>query len=574
MKIKAKLTLGVGLLFILIVLQAVVGIWYANDLKSDSDNILRSNYNSLEYVGKMMKINDLQNVAQSQEFKMLLQKQLANITEPGEAEVSNSLQKKHKKALQNPQDSTLRSAIQQDLFSIMDLNMQAIDRKSMQAKNTANAATYWIAIVSALSFMIAFVLLINLPHYIANPISELTLSIEQIAAKNYAQRVHFQSHDEFGILARSFNTMAQKLQEYNESNLASVMNEKKRMEALVSNMHDPVIGLDENKCILFVNQEALQILGLKETDLLGQSASEVALHNDLLRTLLNKLMASPDQVDEKALKIYASGKESYFEQDNIGITVIPTGEDRAKHIGYVIILRNVTVYKELDSAKTNFIATISHEFKTPIASIKMSLQLLENEKIGPINIEQKHLMSSIREDANRLLNITGELLDMTQAETGNIQLTMIPTDPIEIVQYALEVCKNAAEQKGIEIQVDLPENKYKVIADSEKTAWVIVNLLNNAIRYSPERSKIMVLLDGLQNQMVFAVKDTGQGISPQYKGKIFDRYFRIPGSGKEGTGLGLAISKAFIEAQGGTITVESELGIGSTFSFYLPLAKD
>ncbi len=574
MKIKAKLTLGVGLLFILIVLQAVVGIWYANDLKSDSDNILRSNYNSLEYVGKMMKINDLQNVAQSQEFKMLLQKQLANITEPGEAEISNLLQKKHKKALKNPQDSTLRSAIQQDLFSIMDLNMQAIDRKSMHAKNTANAATYWIAIVSALSFMIAFVLLINLPYYIANPISELTLSIEQIAAKNYAQRVHFQSHDEFGVLARSFNTMAQKLQEYNESNLASVMNEKKRMEALVSNMHDPVIGLDENKCILFANQEALQILGLKETDLLGQSASEVALHNDLLRTLLNKLMASPDQVDKKALKIYASGKESYFEQDNIGITVIPTGEDRTKHIGYVIILRNVTVYKELDSAKTNFIATISHEFKTPIASIKMSLQLLENEKIGPINIEQKHLIGSIREDATRLLNITGELLDMTQAETGNIQLTMIPTDPIEIVQYALEVCKNAAEQKGIEIQVDLPENKYKVVADSEKTAWVMVNLLNNAIRYSPEQSKILVLLDGLKNQMVFAVRDTGQGISPQYKGKIFDRYFRIPGSGKEGTGLGLAISKAFIEAQGGTIAVESELGIGSTFSFYLPLAQE
>jgi two-component system, NtrC family, sensor histidine kinase KinB len=573
MKIKAKLTLGVGLLFILIVLQAVVGIWFANNLKADSDNILQSNYNSLEYASEMMKINNFKGIEQSPAFKELLQKQLANITEPGEAKVSSILRKNYEEALKNPQDSILQSNIQNALFAIMDLNMQAIDRKSLQAKQTANSATYWIAIVSALSFMIAFILLINLPYYIANPISELTLSIEQIAAKNYAQRVHFQSHDEFGTLARSFNTMAEKLQEYNQSNLASVMNEKKRMEALVSNMHDPVVGLDENKRILFVNQEALQILGLKEPDVLGHPATEIALHNDLLRTLLSKLYGNLDQTDPKALKIYAQGKESFFEQDNIEITVIPTGEEQAKHIGHVMILRNVTIYKELDFAKTNFIATISHEFKTPIASIKMSLQLLENEKIGPLNSEQKHLLDSIREDTTRLLNITSELLDMTQAETGNIQLSIRPADPVEIVQYALEVCKNAAEQKGIKIQVVLPKYDCKVLADSEKTAWVMVNLLNNAIRYSPEQSNILVMLVDTANQVIFAVKDYGQGIAPQYKHKIFDRYFRIPGSGKEGTGLGLAISKAFIEAQGGTIEVDSEIGMGSTFSVRLPLAE-
>jgi signal transduction histidine kinase len=269
------------------------------------------------------------------------------------------------------------------------------------------------------------------------------------------------------------------------------------------------------------------------------------------------------------MKIFADGKESYFEKETVTITIKPTGEDQTITIGDVIILRNITVFKELDFAKTNFIATVSHELKTPIASIKMSLQLLEKPATGSINTDQKQLIDGIKEDSQRLLKITGELLELSQLETGNIKLNMEKSDPYEIVNYAIEAIKVQAEQKQIELQIEVEHNLPEVKADSEKTAWVLINFLTNAIRYSSENSSITVQLKKENNQITFQVIDTGRGIDSRYKTKIFDKYFQVPGSHKSGTGLGLAISKEFIEAQGGTIGIASELGLGSTFYFKL-----
>ena len=196
----------------------------------------------------------------------------------------------------------------------------------------------------------------------------------------------------------------------------------------------------------------------------------------------------------------------------------------------------------------------------------MSLQLLENEQIGKLNEEQSNLLESIKDDTNRLLKITGELLNMSQVESGNIQLSIFSSNPTEILEYALNATKNQAEQKQIKIEVHSSENLSNIQADTEKTAWVLTNLISNAIRYSYDNSIININITQNENQVIFNVKDNGQGIAPQYKEKIFDRYFRVPGTKKDGTGLGLAISKEFIEAQGGKISVESEFGIGSTFS--------
>jgi NtrC-family two-component system sensor histidine kinase KinB len=453
----------------------------------------------------------------------------------------------------------------------MDMNMEAIQRKSDFAQQTANKAMLWIGVSGTLCFLIAFVLLVNLPSNIANPIKSLSESIKQIADKNYSQRVHFESHSEYGQLAKSFNTMAKKLEEYNNSNLAKLMMEKKRIETLINKMHDPVIGLDENLQILFANEEASKITGLKQDDLIGKSSTALALKNDLIRALIRDLVLPNDKqpVNTAPIKIFAENKESYFEKETIDIAIVPTGEHELRSYGHVIFLRNVTSYKELDSAKTNFIATVSHEFKTPIASIKMSLQLLENEQIGKLNQEQLNLIDSIKDDANRLLKITGELLNMTQVESGNIQLSLRPEDPKEIVSYALNATRLQAEQKQIKIDFICRDNMSKVIVDIEKTAWVVTNLVSNAIRYSYDNSSILIKLEETQNQIQLSVKDAGQGIAPQYQHKIFDRYFRVPGTNKEGTGLGLAISKELIEAQGGEIRVESEFGAGSTFLILL-----
>jgi len=573
MKIKTKITLGVGLLFILILLLGLVGGIYINALKADTENILVANYNTLDYARKMLVEMDLSNEKSLENFEENLVAQEHTITEIGELEVTQQLRAFFNTFKLNPTDSLLKPRMRKEIYKLMEMNMHAIQRKSEHAQETAEFATFWIAATATLCFLIAFTLLINLPSNIADPINELTNSIKQIADKKYSERVHFETHNEYGDLARSFNIMAEKLQEYNNSNLSKLMMEKKRIETLVNNMHDPVLGLDEQMNLIFVNEEATQIIGLKQPDLIGKPAKELALQNDLIRALVQDI-GQPEQESKtkktNPIKIYADGKESYFEKQNLQISITPTAEKDKVVIGHVIILRNITEYKELDFAKTNFIATLSHEFKTPIASIKLSLQLLENEQIGALNAEQKQLVEGIQEDATRLLTITGELLNISQVESGNMQLSILPAAPLEMLQYALNATKGQAEQKKIKFELHYPENLPEVLADHEKTSWVLTNLIANAIQYSHENDTIHVSIVPQNDQLQFLIKDTGTGIAPQYKNKIFDRYFRAPGARKEGTGLGLAISKEFIEAQGGTIAVESTLGVGSTFCVSMP----
>lgn len=305
--------------------------------------------------------------------------------------------------------------------------------------------------------------------------------------------------------------------------------------------------------------------------LVGQPAQDIAVTNDLVRLLIQDVM-QPDQrnTTDRSLKIYADGKESYFEKNILNITITPTGEQQQKLIGYVILLRNITPYKELDFAKTNFIATVSHELKTPISSIKLGLQLLQNKETGLLNNDQQQLVEGIKDDSNRLLKITGELLNLSQVETGNIQLNLQQSNAGNILQYALDAVKVQAELKQIQLHAQDTHSLPLVKADEEKTAWVLINLLTNAIRYSPDRADIIINVTAGDHQIEFSVKDKGLGIDPLYTNKIFDRYFQVPGTNRSGTGLGLAICKEFIEAQGGTIGVQTEPGLGSRFYFSLP----
>jgi NtrC-family two-component system sensor histidine kinase KinB len=569
MKIKTKLIFALGLLFLLIITLSGLAIRQVNLLAQDTKNILVANYISLDYARNMYKITDsgaMDTTALTQ-FKEYLIKQQKNITEIGENEYTNDLKLHFKELETNPANNLYLRNVRADLNAIMKVNMDAIRRKSDTAEKTAEQSILWISFTSSFCLIIGFTLIVNLPGYIANPIRDLTESIKQIAEKNYSQRVYFKSDDEFSTLAKSFNTMAEKLQEYNASDMSKLMMEKKRIETLINNMHDPVIGLDEDHKVLFANDEAIKITGLKEHELVGMPAHEVALSNDLIRNLTKDVIVPPQlEIKEEPLKIYANGKESYFEKDIIAIHIVPTGETEKKKIGSVIILRDITAYKELDAAKTSFIATVSHEFKTPIASMKMSLQLLENNRTGDLNEEQKNLVDSIKEDANRLLRTTGELLNITQVETGKTHLNITSCDVATLIDDSIEGNKIQAQSKNIVVDVAIPNGFPEILADEEKTRWIVSNLISNAIRYSHDNSIISITAKQEAQGIKISVKDSGQGIPQDYLDKIFDKYFRVPGTQKEGTGLGLAISKEFMEAQGGTILVNSSIGEGSCFT--------
>lgn len=565
MKIKTKLILAFSLLFLMILTLAGIATRQVRLLGDESKNILVANYQSMDYSRNMYKALDAfgEKPDASEKFQSYLDRQMANITEVGEQELTADLQEDYSALLKDSNNPELLRNVRADLNSIMKLNMDAIKRKSDIAEKTAVSAVWWISIASAFCFVMGFTLLLNLPGYIANPVRDLTESIRQIAAKNYSQRVYFKGHDEFSVLAKSFNTMAQKLQEYSNSNLEKLMMEKRRIETLINNLSDPVIGLDEKKRILFINEEAIKISGLIKDKVIGKQAEEAALYNDLLRTLLQD---DKDSKSNEPMKIYSDGKESYFEKNIIPISIIPTGEEETRSIGSFIILKNITAYKELDSAKTNFIATVSHEFKTPIASMKMSLQLLANNKTGILNDEQKELVESLHDDTERLLRTTGELLNITQVETGKSNFRLETVAVQELVTDAIQANQKAAFQKNITIKHENRDLLYDVLLDKEKGGWIISNLLSNAIRYSHDNDEIEVNVTVTQTHIEVTVSDHGIGISPENQEKVFEKYFRVPGTEKEGTGLGLTISREFLSAMGGYIRVTSDIGKGSVFT--------
>lgn len=568
MNLKTKLTLGLVLLFGLLVLVSALGMFNINALATDSSEILKDNYKTLEYVQAMQRsLDGIKFDPSSREiFRRNLDGQSRNITEHGEREATEILTREYARLEQHLNDSLARANVRSQLLYIADLNLQAIARKNDQALHTATDSAMLLGVIATLCVLIGFVFLLNFPGYIANPVQQLTAGIQEIARGNYEQRIHLNRHDEFGTLTGAFNELAEKLDNYQHSNLARLMFEKKRLETVIGAMHDPVIGLDENHRILFANEPALTLLHLTPGKFIGKDAREIALTNDLLRTLL----AGSAKPGAEPLKIFADGKESFFLPEAIEIAVRSDPNNTVQAIGQVLVLKNVTQFRERDVAKTNFIATISHELKTPISSIKMGLRLLEDERVGSLNEEQHHLLRQLGDDAGRLLHITGELLKIAQAETGNIQLNLAPSDTGEMVETARELLAGQAREKQIDIEVALlPRPAKMAMADADKTVWVLVNLLSNAIRYSPEKQPVHIAVGYQNGDIRFTVRDHGPGVPEIYREKIFERFFRMPGAQPGGTGLGLAISREFVWAMGGEIGMENAPGGGSTFWFTL-----
>ncbi len=572
MKLKTHLTFGVGLLFFLIVLLTGTGMGYVSKLKKDTNNILTSNHLSVYYAQNMLKVlnKPSMDTEDLQLFERNLENQKNNVTEKGGRAVTGRIGTSYEKLLDNTEDTELRNQIRSDLLQVMHLNMQAIRHKSDLAAQTANTAILWITATGTVCFGIAFILLINLPRSIADPILELLESTREIAQKNYSKRVSFKGNNEFQNLARSFNKMAEKLEEYSHSNLEKLLIEKKRIETIINSMYEPIIGLDEHDNLLFINKSALKIAHLEAENTIGKNIMEIARENDIVHLLMEDIPIEQDQSQiRSSLKLYVDGKKNYFEKEYLSISKDPDNSDRTQKTGSILILHNITAHKKQDLAKTNFIASLSHNFKTPISSIQISLQLLKKHQIGDLNPKQEELIEEIEEDTRALLRSTGKLLKITEVESGEIQLNITAVNLPEVAQYAINTLQKQAGQKQIELKLDIPGKVPMAKGDTEKIAWVLINLISNAIRYSKIGSTVSICIENKKEKIYLSVKDQGRGILPEYKDKVFRRYFRAPNTHEKGTGLGLAISKEFIEALGGKIDVESTYGKGSKFTITL-----
>ncbi|MDZ7309103.1 MAG: cell wall metabolism sensor histidine kinase WalK [candidate division KSB1 bacterium] len=364
--------------------------------------------------------------------------------------------------------------------------------------------------------------------------------------------------------------MTERLRSYEELNIHQLIAEKKKSETIVESIADPIIVTDENNAILLMNEAAAAMIGVPgEKD--PQRALPLLQHNELLGRLLHfEAERAPQTPDgETLLAVVRDGKTFYYRPRQTQIT-----DEQGRIQGVVTLLQDVTRFKHLDQMKSEFMATVSHEFRTPLTAINMTIDILSQEVLGRINSRQRELLNAAKDDCERLKKLVRELLDLLRLESGRYKLKSEALNLHSLLEHALRPLRLQFEEKGVALEVALPPSLPEVPGDQEKLSWVINNLVSNALRYTPSHGKVTISAARANGEIQVCVADTGRGIPADALEAIFEKFVQVkeptdatPGS----VGLGLAIAKEVVEAHGGRIWVESEVGRGSRFNFTIPV---
>ena len=239
--------------------------------------------------------------------------------------------------------------------------------------------------------------------------------------------------------------------------------------------------------------------------------------------------------------------------------------------GVILVLQDVTQLQQQDEIKRGLISTVSHQLITPLTSIRMAIHLLLEEKVGGLTEKQAELLEAAREDSERLTGILTSLLDISRMESGRAQLDLRPVSPHAMAVEASEPFRRAAQDQGVTLSIEVPADLPDVKADMTRITHAFENLLSNALKYTSPGGTVTISARADHKEVQFSIRDTGAGIAAEFLPRVFEQFFRAPGQGKAaGAGLGLAIVKEIVEAHGGTVDVESQLGMGTTFRFTLP----
>jgi len=420
-------------------------------------------------------------------------------------------------------------------------------------------------------------MMVRLPRIVVRPLRRLTVDMERVAGPGPATRVAVGRHDEVGTVATAVNRVLSQAQDERRRTLAELFTERNRMDSLVRSLDEGLLLLDEQRTIVLVNPVACDLLGLPPAELLGRAAEAVAEHNEPLRALLVPLAEANlagDAVPDPVFTFPHKGEAPHY-QLSISPIAGPGSTAQAAPGGYILCLRNVSDFKKLDEVKSTFLATISHELKTPLASIKLSLMLLQDERTAAA--ERQRLAAGIGEETQRLLHMVGQLIDVARLDAGaGIKLNVQPMRLAEVIHYATQTVRPQLADKQLQLAIHLPDTLPEVHGDLEKTTWVLINLLSNAVRYSPAAAPLTIRVLPWGEMVRVSVEDCGPGIPLEYHKRIFQRFAGVPGQPAQGgsSGLGLSISREFIDAQGGQLWVESQPDKGSRFLFTLPVAVD
>ncbi len=465
---------------------------------------------------------------------------------------------------------------------ILQLNQKEMKIASNKASRTAMDSMLGLSVGLTAAVFLAVLLAWHTVQTILRPLQAMTQAALGISAGNLDQVVPYLSRDELGQLAQAFNTMARHLRDIRQSHMSRLLRAQRTSQASIDSFPDPVLVVDSERRVEMANPAAQRILGVT----VDKTAPQVTgvqlvdhtrdappipwqppepLREPLVAALQNQQPYLPEGFDE-AMPLRIDRQDHFFLP-----RILPIRDPYGNTLGAAVLLQDVTRFRLLDEIKNNLVATVSHELKTPLTSVRLALHLLLEETVGPLTLKQTELLLDARDNAELLLARVNNLLDLTRLERGREQLDLRPEPPSDLLQTAADAIRPRAQDKGVELVVEAPPDLPLVAVDASRLGHALNNLLENAVSYTDRGGRITLSAAADGNGVTVAVVDTGAGIPPEHLPHVFERFFRVPGQSRgSGSGLGLAIAREIVTAHGGTITCESRPGSGTSFRLTFP----
>ena len=437
------------------------------------------------------------------------------------------------------------------------------DAPQDQLKATLAYLRYGILGAILTSVLLAGAASFLLTRQVTRPLSETRDAAIRVASGDYATTVPVKSRDELGELARAFNYMAEEIEHY----VGEIQEQKGQLEAVLEASPEALVTTDPEGRVTMANPAAARMLGIRSSDR-GRALGDLGMPQGVLLCLreaaANGVAVREVELGNKAYWAYAA-QMNRDEGD-------PMGNGKAE-AGIILAVRDITEHRALEKTKTAFVSDVSHELRTPLTTIQSAVGLLERarERLDPLELRALELANG---ELRRIRGMVEELLTLAQLDAWQYQLEVGPTDLSRIVQTAMESVESKAARFGIEVHFD-GAAEHRCVCDAQKLYQVFLNLLDNAIKYSDPGDRVDVKIEEGVSSLTVEVKDTGVGIPEEDLAQLFERFYRVDKDRSRatgGSGLGLAISRQIVEMHGGELSVESEVGEGSTFRMRLPKA--
>jgi two-component system phosphate regulon sensor histidine kinase PhoR len=415
------------------------------------------------------------------------------------------------------------------------------------------------------SIIVAFGLAIVIAFFssliISKPIKEVAWVSSSIAAGDYTKRILITSHDELGDLARAFNHMSEQIR----TRIDEVVAGKARLEAVLLSMFEGVMVLDADGKIRLMNERLKEYLKVEDNPI-GKKTLEI-IRNIEIQEIVDKSLKIKKGLESREISVLVPDERI------LSIHATPI-INKGNTEGSVLVFYDITDLRRLEKIRQDFVANVSHELRTPIASIKGYAETLLD---GAIDDKEnaKDFIEIIHSDSERLASLINDILDLSKIESGQLKLTMQPISLTPIIKKVVKLLSKQAKAKGVKIEYKISKTSCKVMADKERIAQVILNLLDNAIKYNKLNGKVTISCREDKKFLKIDIADTGLGIPAKDLDRVFERFYRADKARSRelgSTGLGLSIVKHIIEAHGGAVSVESTPDDGSVFSFSLPKA--